>query len=201
MNIGIFGGTFDPIHEGHLAVAEGVRAAMNLRRIIFIPTGQPWLKEDLVVSAAADRVEMVRLATAEKDGFELSTIEVERPGPSYTVDTLEVLRRQLGPETNLFFLVGSDALADFPKWKEPHRIIEMCRLIAFGRPGFPLPPLDQFERKLPGISQRVVFAETPAVDISATEIRSRVASGLSINGMVPRAVEQYIKERQLYREG
>lgn len=201
MDIGIFGGTFDPIHNGHLAVANGVQAAMHLQRIIFIPTGQPWLKKDLVVSPARHRIEMVRLAIAGKDVFELSTIEVERPGPSYTVETLEVLRRQLGPEVDLFFLLGSDALADFPRWKEPHRVIEMCRLVAFSRPGFRLPPLEQFEEKVPGISERLIFAEAPVIDVSATEIRSRAAVGLSIEGMVPPAVGQYIREKQLYREG
>ncbi len=200
MDIGLFGGTFDPIHCGHLAVAEGVQSVLNLHRMIFIPTGQPWLKEDMAISPAEHRVQMVRLAIAEKSGFELSTIEVERPGPSYTVDTLGVLRRQLGPEVNLFFLLGSDALADFPKWKEPNRIIEMCQLVAFDRPGFPLPPLNRFEKAVPGISQRVVFAETPDVDVSATEIRTRIAQGLSVDGMVPPAVEQYIEENHLYRE-
>ncbi len=200
MDIGLFGGTFDPIHCGHLAVAEGVQSVLNLHRMIFIPTGQPWLKEDMAISPAEHRVQMVRLAIAERSGFELSTIEVERPGPSYTVDTLGVLRRQLGPEVNLFFLLGSDALADFPKWKEPNRIIEMCQLVAFDRPGFPLPPLNRFEKAVPGISQRVVFAETPDVDVSATEIRTRIAQGLSVDGMVPPAVEQYIEENHLYRE-
>ncbi len=200
MDIGLFGGTFDPIHCGHLAVAEGVQSVLNVHRMIFIPTGQPWLKEDMAISPAEHRVQMVRLAIAERSGFELSTIEVERPGPSYTVDTLGVLRRQLGPEVNLFFLLGSDALADFPKWKEPNRIIEMCQLVAFDRPGFPLPPLNRFEKAVPGISQRVVFAETPDVDVSATEIRTRIAQGLSVDGMVPPAVEQYIEENHLYRE-
>jgi len=201
LELGIFGGTFDPIHNGHMAVAEGVQKSVNLSRIIFIPTGQPWLKQDLTVSPAADRVEMVRLAIAGKDGFELSTIEVDRPGPSYTVDTLEVLRRQLGLQTKLFFLIGSDALADFPKWKEPHRIIQMCQLVAFSRPSFPLPPLDEFEKKVPGISQRVTFVNTPEVEVSATEIRSRVARGQPIDGMVPRPVMEYIREKQLYGEG
>jgi nicotinate-nucleotide adenylyltransferase len=200
LDIGLFGGTFDPIHCGHLAVAEGVQSALNLHRIIFIPTGQPWLKEDMAISAAEHRVQMVRLAIAGKSGFELSTIEVERPGPSYTVDTLGVLRRQLGTEANLFFLLGSDALADFPKWKEPGRIIEMCQLVAFGRPGVALPVLSRFEKTVPGISQRVIFAETPDVDVSATEIRTRIAQGLSVDGMVPPAVEQYIEENHLYRE-
>jgi len=200
LEIGIFGGTFDPIHCGHLAVAKRVRRALDLERIIFMPTGQPWLKGNQDVSVARHRVEMVRLAIEGESGFELSTMEVERPGPTYTVDTLKELRHQLGFEARLFFLVGSDAFADFPKWKEPKRILIMCRLVVFGRPGFPLPSLKRLEQTLPGISQRVIFADTPEVDVSATEIRRRVAQGLPINGMVPPAVQRYIETNHLYDE-
>ena len=198
MDIGIFGGTFDPIHCGHLAVAEGVQSALELSLIVFIPTGQPWLKQDQEISAAEHRVQMVRLAIAGRSGFELCTMEVERPGPTYTVDTLKALRRHYVDAANLYFLVGSDAFADFPKWKEPQEIIGLCQLVVFRRPGFPLPSLEEFERRVPGISQRVVFAGTPEVDVSATEIRSRIDQGLSVDGMVPPTVAQYIKEKQLY---
>jgi nicotinate-nucleotide adenylyltransferase len=198
VDIGIFGGTFDPIHCGHLAVAETVKFKLRLSRMIFVPTGQPWLKEGLPVSPAQDRAEMVRLAIAGKRDFALSTMEVERPGPSYTVDTLEVFRQELGREASLFFLLGSDAIADFHKWKEPKRIIEMCHLVAFSRPGFRLPSLDLLEKAVPGVSERVVLVEGPDVDVSATEVRRRAAQGLSISGMVPAAVERYIEEKRLY---
>lgn len=200
MDVGIFGGTFDPIHCGHLAVAETVKSKLRLSRMIFVPTGQPWLKEGQPVSPAGDRVEMVRLAIVGKADFEMSTVEVERCGPSYTVDTLDVFRDQLGAEAELFFLLGSDAIADLHRWKEPNRVIEMCHLVAFSRPGFRLPSLDSLERKVPGISERVILVEGPDVDVSATEVRRRAAQGLPISGMVPAAVERYITAKRLYTD-
>jgi nicotinate-nucleotide adenylyltransferase len=199
MNIGVFGGTFDPIHFGHLAAAEAMRSALSFAKIIFVPTGQPWLKADLPISPPEQRLEMVRLAIADERYFGVSTAEVDRPGPSYTVDTIDMLQREFGSEAKLFFLVGSDALSDFPRWKEPARLIRICNLVAFSRPGFALPSLDRLESAVPGISKHVTFAEVPQVDISATEIRRLVALGASIGHLVPRAVERHIIEHGLYR--
>lgn len=199
MNIGVFGGTFDPIHFGHLAAAEAMRATLSLAKIVFVPTGQPWLKADLPISPQQHRLEMVRLAIAGESYFEVSTVEVDRPGPSYTVDTIDMLQREFGGEAKLFFLVGSDALSDFPRWKEPARLIRICRLVAFSRPGVALPSLNQLESAIPGISKNVSFAEVPQVDISATEIRRLVALGDSIGHLVPQAVERHIVEHGLYR--
>ncbi|MBM4443701.1 MAG: nicotinate-nucleotide adenylyltransferase [Chloroflexi bacterium] len=200
MKAGVFGGTFDPIHLGHLGAAEATRRVLGLDRVIFIPAGLPWLKTGVTVSAAHHRLEMVRLALAGCSHFELSRMEIDRPGPSYTVDTVRALRREMGQDTGLFLLLGSDALGDFPRWKEPERLMEICRLAAFSRPNIALPPLDRLERAVPGISGRIDFVEIPQVDVSATEIRRLITLGESIGHLVPRAVEGYIVEHDLYAD-
>ena len=197
MDIGVFGGTFDPIHIGHLIVAEEVRIKFGLGEVIFVPTGQPWLKANRPVSSAVHRLEMVRLAINTNPYFKLSTIEVDRPGISYTVDTMAILQQQLGAEARFLFLLGSDALAELPQWKEPSRLIQMCRLVVFTRPGAVL-SLQSLESAIPGISQRVIFVDVPQIDISATQIRQRVAQGASIRYIIPETVERYILEHKLY---
>ena len=201
MRVGIFGGTFDPIHLGHLAVARSIQCSLGLDNVIFVPAGQPWLKADTPVSRVKDRVQMLRLALARRRASELSTIEADRPGPSYTVDTMETLQRQLGSSADLFFLLGSDALMDIAKWKEPQRLMKLCQLVSFARPGFGLPAMEALEAAVPGISMRVVFAEVPQVNIRATDIRRRIAEGRCIQRLVPRAVERYILEHGLYEAG
>jgi len=198
MNIGVLGGTFDPIHIGHLIVAEEVRTRLDLAEVLFVPAGQPWLKPDSPVSTAEHRVEMVRLAIADKPYFKLSTTEIERAGPSYTVDTIAELLGRLGSGDELFFILGWDSLAELPKWKEPSRLIKMCRLVAVPRPGYPIPDLKFMEPKVPGLSQRVMLMDKPEIDISASGIRSRIAQGLSIHHLVPEPVERYIKQHRLY---
>ncbi len=197
--VGVFGGTFDPIHLGHLRVARSVRATLGLDRMLLVPAGQPWLKAGTPVSPVADRVEMVRLAIGRRKDLELSTIEAERPGPSYAVDTMEALAGQSPAGPELYFLLGGDALADIARWKDPQLLIRLCRLAAFSRPGGSLPDVPALEAAVPGISQRVVLVEVPQVDVRATDIRRRAAQGRSIRGLVPRAVERYILDRGLYR--
>ncbi|MBA7632545.1 Nicotinate-nucleotide adenylyltransferase [subsurface metagenome] len=197
MNIGVLGGTFDPIHIGHLLVAEEVAARLDPSRILFVPAGQPWLKANNAISPAEHRLEMVRLAIAGKPGFELSTIEIERPGPTYTVDTIAELQAQLGGD-ELFFILGWDNLSQLPQWHQPARLIKMCRLVAVPRVDFPLPDLPSLEKELPGISQRVILFDAPRIDINASEIRRRAAEGFSIGELVPEPVERYIKEHGLY---
>jgi nicotinate-nucleotide adenylyltransferase len=199
MRVGVFGGTFDPVHRGHLAVARCVQATLSLDKVIFVPAGQPWLKAGMPVSPVKDRVEMARLALGQRRTFDLSTIEADKPGPSYSVDTMETLQRQFGDDAEFFFLLGSDALMDIPKWKDPQRLIQVCQLAAFARPGFGLPTMETLEAALPGLSQRVVFVEVPQVNIRATDIRRRIAEGRSIQRLVPRAVERYILEHGLYK--
>ncbi len=198
MNIGMLGGTFDPIHIGHLILAEEVRAKLNLAEILFVPAGQPWLKVDSPISPAEHRVEMVRLAIADKPCFKLSTMEIERAGPTYTVDTLAELKVRLEAGDELFFILGWDNLAELPRWRQPSRLITMCRLVAVPRPGYPLPDLKALEVSIPGLSQRVTLMDKPEIDISASAIRDRVARGLSIHHLVPEPVDEYIRQHKLY---
>ncbi len=198
MNIGVLGGTFDPIHVGHLLVAEEARARLNLTETLFVPAGQPWLKLNNAISPAEHRVEMVRLAIADKPYFKLSTMEIERTGPTYTVDTIAELQAQLGAGDELFFILGWDNLIQLPQWREPSRLIKMCRLLVVPRVGYPDPDLDSLEAAIPGLSQRVILLDQPQRDINASEIRQRVAQGLSIDHLVPEPVDRYIKEHRLY---
>ncbi len=198
MNIGVLGGTFDPIHRAHIMVAEETRAQLDLAEVLFVPTAQTPLKEDSSISAAEHRVQMVSLAIADYPYFKLSTIEMDRPGLSYTVDTIARLRDELGTGYELFFIVGWDSLAQFPRWKEPSRLIQMCRLVAVPRPGYLLPDLNSLETVIPGLFKRLIVLDKPKRDISATEIRKRVAQGLSIRHLVPEPVAEYIKQHKLY---
>jgi nicotinate-nucleotide adenylyltransferase len=200
MNIGVLGGTFDPIHIGHLKVAEEVMARLDLPRILFMPAGQPWLKLNNAnaISPIPHRLEMVRLGIAGNPRFKLSTMEIERPGPTYSVDTLAQLHSRLGAGDEIFFILGWDNLMQLPKWHQPQRLLELCRLVAVPRVDFPLPDLPALEEELPGITQRVILFDRPRIDINASEVRQRVAQGLSISDFVPEAVESYIREHKLY---
>ena len=198
MNIGVFGGTFDPIHLGHLIVAEEIRIKLKLDEVLFVSAGLPWLKTGRALSPARHRAEMIRLAIASNKYFKLSTIEIDRPGPSYSVDTMENLRNQFGSGVGLYFILGSDALAELPRWKEPSRLIQRCYLVFFTRPGYPIPELTSLEPSIPGISSRSIQVEVPQIDISSTQIRNRVSQGLSLRYLVPQDVEKYIIEQKLY---
>jgi nicotinate-nucleotide adenylyltransferase len=200
MNIGVLGGTFDPIHIGHLKVAEEAVARLDLPRILFIPAGQPWLKLNNAnaVSSVQHRLEMVRLGISGHPRFKLSTLEIERSGPTYSVDTVAQLYSQLDKGDEIFFILGWDNLMQLPKWHQPQRLIEMCRLVAVPRVDFPLPDLPALEKELPGIAERVILFDRPRIDINASEVRQRVAEGKSISEFVPKAVESYIKEHGLY---
>ncbi len=200
MDIGLLGGTFDPIHSGHLIIAEEARLKLRLARVLFVPAGQPWLKTGRTISPAAHRVEMVRGAIATNPHFELSTVEVDRPGTSYSVETIAILQQQMGAEATIFFLVGWDSLAELLQWKEPAKLIQLCKLVAVTRPGFSRPDLKTLEASVPGVIQSVIWLDIPPVDISSSDIRKRVAQGLSIHGLVPEGVESYIKEQKLYRQ-
>lgn len=198
MKIGVLGGTFDPIHNGHLAVAEEVKSRLSLAVILVVPAGQPWLKAGSPVAAVEHRVQMVRLAIAGKPYCKLSTMEIDRDGPSYTVDTLSKLQGELTAGDEVFFILGWDSLAELPRWKEPARIVRLCILVAVPRPGYPRPDLESLERSIPVLTQRVILLDKPEIDISASDIRERVNQGLSIKGLVPEAVERYIGEHKLY---
>ena len=196
--IGVIGGTFDPIHYGHLAAAEEARVRVNLERVLFVVARVPPHKLDEEVTLAEHRLAMVSLAIASNPYFEVSTVDMERPGPSYTVDTISILQEQSGQETELYFIMGMDSLAELPAWHEPQRLIRLCRLVAVKRPGFQM-DLDQLEASLPGISSQVQIIDMPEVDISSTELQERVRDGLPIKYQVPEEVETYINEHHLYR--
>jgi len=198
VKIGVLGGTFNPIHNGHLIVAEETRARLDLAEVLFVPAGQPWLKEDSPILAVEYRVQMVRLAISDKPYFKLSNIEADRDGPSYTVDTMTELWVQLGAGYELFFILGWDNLAQLPQWREPSRLIEVCQLVAVPRPGYSLPDLSSLEAVIPGLSKSLEILDKPEIDISARDIRKRVAQGLSISHLVPEPVERYIRQNKLY---
>jgi nicotinate-nucleotide adenylyltransferase len=196
--VGILGGTFDPVHNGHLAIAREARVELELEEVIFLPAGRPWMKAGQEIAPAAHRVAMVRLAIAGQTWCRLSTMEIDRPGPTYTVDTLEALHREHGTTVDFYFILGWDSLPELPRWKEPLRILELCTLVALPRPGSPRPDIEAIEKQVPGLLRRLVILEKPEVDVSGTEIRERVAKGKSIADLVPAAVENYIREKGLY---
>jgi nicotinate-nucleotide adenylyltransferase len=200
MNVGILGGTFDPVHNGHLIVADVARAQLNLNEVLFIPTGQPWLKPERVITAAEHRLNMLRLALDDTPNFSVSEIEIQRPGPTYTIDTLNTLKEQLNAEDELFFIVGQDSLMQLPQWHEVTDLIELCYFVAAPRPGVKKPDLKALEAEIPGVTQRVMLMKQPQIDISATDIRERVTRGLSVRHLVPEPVNRYIKENRLYAD-
>jgi nicotinate-nucleotide adenylyltransferase len=198
--IGVLGGTFDPVHNGHLAIAEEAKQRLELADVVFVPAGQSWMKADTPISSAHHRLEMVRLAVAGKQYFTVSTVDIDHSGASYTVDTITRLCREFGGRVDFYFIMGWDSLPELPRWKEPERLIEMCYLVALPRPSYPRPDLATLEKKLPGLSSRVILLDKPEIDISATGIRKKVAKGQTINQLVPAAVAQYIIENKLYRD-
>ncbi len=198
MNVGILGGTFDPVHNGHLIVAEAAREQLNLNEVIFIPAGKPWLKPERIITPANHRLQMLRLALDDTPYFSISEMEIQRPGPTYTIDTINALKEKLNAEDELFFILGQDSLMQLPQWHEAPNLIELCYLVAVPRPGVKKPDLKALGAAIPGITQQVMLMKKPMVDISATDIRERVARGLSVRHLVPEPVNRYIKENRLY---
>jgi nicotinate-nucleotide adenylyltransferase len=200
MKIGVLGGTFDPIHNGHLAIAEAAKAYLNLNEVIFLPAGQPWMKSDKSISPARHRTAMIGLALQARPYFKSSTIEIEHQGPSYSVNSIAELKAQAVEPTDWYFILGWDNLSKIPQWREPAKLIEMCFLAAVPRPGYERPNMKKLEAALPGISKKVILMDKPRLEISATDIRNKVAQGIPISGLVPEAVEKYIRENGLYRK-
>ena len=206
---GILGGTFDPPHRAHLALAEAARVALDLDRVLFIPAGDPWRKAGRGVSAAADRLALVRAAVAGLPWAEVSTIEVDRDGPTYSVDTIDALRGGAGgrtaPDERWWFILGADALADLPQWHEAARLASLVRF-AVAQRGDPTEaaagPLVTagLRAAAPGIELRIDLVPMPLLDISATDIRARVRARRSTDGLLPDAVRAEIDARGLYRD-
>lgn len=201
--VGLMGGTFDPIHYGHLVTAEEVYYALNLDEMVFIPTGQPPHKLGQVVTPALDRLAMLELAIASNPHFSISKVDIERPGPSYTVDTLRLLREQWGNKVELYFVIGWDSLEELASWYNPQGILEQLdHLVAVHRPGHRETPgyRERLEARLPGITRRLLTVPVPQLDISASDLRQRVAAGRPIRYQTPDVVVRYIREHNLYRE-
>lgn len=195
--IGMLGGTFDPPHNAHLALADAARRTLDLDRVVFVPAGDPWRKRDRHVTPAAARLEMVLAAVAGLSWAEVSAVEVDRAGASYTAETLAAL---VGPDEAWWFILGADALADMPQWSEPTRILDLARLAVARRPGEDGPLLSaEVRRALPTIEERIDFVVMPQIDISATEIRRRVAAGEDTDELVPHAVREVMDRLGLYR--
>jgi nicotinate-nucleotide adenylyltransferase len=195
--IGVIGGTFDPIHYGHLAAAEEARVRVNLEKVLFVVALQPPHKLGEEVTPVEHRLAMVRLGIASNPHFEISRVDVDRPGLSYTVDTISILQEQWGPDTELFFVMGLDSLVEVPTWHQPERLIRLCRLVAVSRPGFEV-DMHQLEASVPGISSRVEIIDMPEVEISSSDLQRRVKEGLPIKYQVPEEVERYIIKFRLY---
>ena len=191
--LGMLGGTFNPIHVAHLLIAEQVAEAYRLDKVLFIPAHVPPHKDSPEIAPAADRYRMTVLATESNPRFEVSRIELDRPGSSFTKDTLQELVKT-NPGTELFYIIGSDAVAEFSTWREPELVVKLARLLVAMRPGYDLTQLeDRFRNS-------VEIVPVSGLDISSTEIRRRVREGFSIRYLVPEKVEQYIRRRTLYQE-
>jgi nicotinate-nucleotide adenylyltransferase len=196
MRLGLFGGTFDPIHMGHLILAEACREACALDRVWFVVAGAPPHKPGDRTSVA-DRMEMVRIAIAGQPAFEVSDLETRRPGPHYSVETLEEVRRQR-PEDELFFLIGADSLADLPQWRQPERIVALATVVVVDRPGIATGLTSRWPDLSPS-SRPFRMVTIPPIGIASNDLRRRVAEGRSIRYQVPRGVEAYIEAHGLYR--
>jgi nicotinate-nucleotide adenylyltransferase len=190
--VGIMGGTFDPIHHGHLVAASEVAERFELDEVVFVPTGQPYQKEGTGVSPAEDRYLMTVIATASNPRFQVSRADIDRGGPTYTIDTLRELSAAYGPDSELFFITGADALAKILSWKEALEMLSLARFVGVTRPGFELS-----DAHLP--ADTVALVEVPAMAISSSDCRARVAAGKPVWYLVPDGVVQYIAKRGLYR--
>jgi nicotinate-nucleotide adenylyltransferase len=196
--LGLIGGTFDPPHYGHLLAAQEAAVLLGLERVLFLPARQNPFKEGEPITPAEDRCAMVERAIADNPLFELSRLDLDRPPPSYTADLLRTLKAQT-PDDELYFLVGADILPELPRWHRTDEILRLSRLVVVNRPESPQPDVEALEAAFPGARERVDLVFFPGVSVSARYLRARVAAGLPIRYLTPAAVEQYIRERQLYR--
>jgi len=201
--LGILGGTFNPIHIGHLTIAEAVREEYGLDKVLFVPSAHPPHKEGRDVIDARDRYHLVRLAVADNPFFEVLDIEMKRKGQSYSVETLKELRENETEPADYFFIIGADSLPELKTWKDIEKLGRLCTFVVAPRPGWDIERLAREELGLPPWMKESLLAHVvsaPLIGISSTEIRDRIRSAMSIRYLVPRAVEEYIEERGLYRK-
>jgi nicotinate-nucleotide adenylyltransferase len=191
MRVGLMGGTFDPIHVAHLVLAEQAREQLALDSVLFMPAGDPWRKTQRDITPAAHRLEMTRLAVDDREGFEVDDLEVRRRGPTYTVETLQELRRRHGPESELFLLLGEDALIDLPFWRNPEGIAAQASIVVAPRADVEMP-------ELPFKQGRLLRIDMPALEISSTDLRRRAQQGRSLRFLVPDPVIEYIERHGIY---
>jgi len=196
LRLGILGGSFNPIHHAHLFTAEAAAAAHRLDRVLLVPAGQSPLKRRATVSAG-DRVAMARLAAEGNSLLKVSTIDVDRPPPSYTVDTLRLIGEQ-HPGAELFLILGIDALADLLMWRDPEGLIDQARIVVVSRPGLELAVSDEVRARLGERVERILLQPMPLLEISSTELRRRLPKGAPVRYLLPEPVERYIRERGLY---
>lgn len=220
LRLGLLGGSFNPVHNGHLAIARQTREALGLDRILFIPTSHPPHKPNGSLAPAQDRYEMVRLAIASDPYFAISDVEIRRPGKAYSIDTIRLLQQEYGAQTQLFFLIGFDAFLDFPSWREPLTLLELCPFVVLSRPGLSfrslstvtlLPPIPQSsladldagrisQLEVPLGKQRLTCLQLTPSSVSASDIRARIRRGLPVANLLPPLVESYILQHHLYQE-
>lgn len=196
--IGIMGGTFDPIHIGHLATAEIVRTTYRLDQVLFIPNGLPPHKQEMQVTPAVHRYIMTLMATCSNPYFLVVPMEIERPGLSYTIDTVKKILAEYGPETDLYCITGFDAILDLFTWKDATQLLQLCQFIAVARLGYENRTTETIDAFPPEAKHRIHILTAPRIDISATDIRQRVRQGGSVRYLVPENVEQYIYKERLY---
>jgi nicotinate-nucleotide adenylyltransferase len=218
LRLGLLGGTFNPIHNGHLAIASQSREALDLDQILFIPTNDPPHKSSHNLAPAKDRYEMVRLAIASDPFFALSDVELRRPGKSYSIDTIRQLQAEYGQQTQLLFMIGLDAFLDFPSWREPETLLTLCSFVVISRPGMSFQSLSNMA-SLPALpvqlladldtgrlstvdfavgEQRLICLRLPPCEVSASDIRTRIKQGRSVANLLPPSVESYIIRHHLY---
>ncbi len=201
VRIGILGGTFNPVHVGHLAMAEGAREALRLERVLFIPANVPPHKDALGLAPCEDRLRMLHLALDGNPDFEVSDVECERPAPSYTVDTLKALREGLDADAEMFFIIGADSVPELPTWHRIDDLVHMCTIVPVNRPGISLENMSALAKAIGADEAEALLRRLihlPLVDVSSTEIRKRVRTNRSIRYLVPEQVRAYILARGLY---
>jgi nicotinate-nucleotide adenylyltransferase len=197
--LGVFGGSFDPVHVGHLIIGEILRHELQLDTVLFLPAGRPPHKPEQELAADHHRVEMLELALCDAPGFEISRLDLDRPGSSYTAATLEILREDLSPSAELFFLMGQDSLRDFPRWRDPGRIAQLATLAVALRPGVEMDVRDIIDA-VPETAGRIQLVSVPLIGVSSRDVRGRIRDGESFRFQVPTLVANYIVSHGLYTD-